>query len=249
MNPRFRRSRGAEEEESYFISMADMMVGLVFVFIILLIYFALQYQQKSKALSDAGEARSQMLLDIRDDIKRRNPALKVIVNEKTGVLHLPAEILFAKGDTELSAGGTQAVVTVAQSMAAVLPCYTYPRRTRNCRPTTHGVDAIFIEGHTDSDPLQGSWIIKGNLELSALRATNTFRTMIQNVAELDKLGNRSGRPVLSVSGYGEARPIDPGKDEAAKANNRRIDLRFLIEAPQDEDLARILVPASGSRNP
>ena len=28
MNPRFRRSRGAEEEESYFISMADMMVGL-----------------------------------------------------------------------------------------------------------------------------------------------------------------------------------------------------------------------------
>ena len=238
MNPRFRRSRGAEEEESYFISMADMMVGLVFVFIILLIYFALQYQQKSKALSDAGEARSQMLLDIRDDIKRRNPALKVIVNEKTGVLHLPAEILFAKGDTELSAGGTQAVVTVAQSMAAVLPCYTYPRRTRNCRPTTHGVDAIFIEGHTDSDPLQGSWIIKGNLELSALRATNTFRTMIQNVAELDKLGSEAvslaagdganDLPMLEAATYGIAYRAKPLARKAADGWIDRGDLTSVL---------------------
>ena len=39
-----RRSRGHEEEESYFISMADMMVGLLFVFLILLLYFALQFQ-------------------------------------------------------------------------------------------------------------------------------------------------------------------------------------------------------------
>jgi len=33
-----RRSRGEEEQESYFVSMADMMVGLLFVFIILLLY-------------------------------------------------------------------------------------------------------------------------------------------------------------------------------------------------------------------
>ncbi|WP_246135290.1 OmpA/MotB family protein [Novosphingobium sediminis] len=244
-----RRGQSVEEEESYFISMADMMVGLVFVFIILLIYFALQYQQKSKALSDAGEARAQMLMDIRNDIKRRNPLLQVTVDTRTGVLRLPAQILFAKGDTELSPEGGAAVITVAQSLAAVLPCYTYPRRTENCRPTSHGVDAIFIEGHTDSDPLQGNSIIKGNLELSALRATNTFRKMRENVRGLDSLGNREGRPVLSVSGYGEARPIDQGQDETAKALNRRIDLRFLMETPKDEDLVQMVTKPQGGGKP
>lgn len=236
-----RRARHAEEEESYFISMADMMVGLVFVFIILLIYFALQYQQKSKALSDAGEARAQMLNDISKEIKRRNPTLKVTVHPSIGVLRLPAEILFAKGDTRLSQEGSESVVVVAQALEAVLPCYTYPRRQDNCRSTTHGVDAIFIEGHTDSDPYLGHSIIKGNLELSALRATETYRRMTERASGLEGLSNRDGRPVLSVSGYGAARPIDSGEDEEAKSQNRRIDLRFLMETPPDEDILNVLV--------
>ncbi|MFC3175000.1 flagellar motor protein MotB [Novosphingobium bradum] len=239
--PATRRGRHAAEEESYFISMADMMVGLVFVFIILLIYFALQYQQKSKALSDAGETRAQMLMDIRDEIKRRNPRLQVTIDTQTGVLRLPAEILFAKSDFELSPLGKGSVVTVAQALASVLPCYTYPPRHAHCRPTSHGLDAIFIEGHTDSDPLQGNGIIRGNLELSALRATNTYRAMSENVDGLAGLRNREGRPVLSVSGYGEYRPIDTGQDEIAKSRNRRIDLRFLMETPKDDSLANMLV--------
>ena len=71
-----RRSRSEEEEESYFISMADMMVGLVFVFVILLLYFALQFQQKSQAISNAGETRAQLLRDLRDDLAKHN--LRVI---------------------------------------------------------------------------------------------------------------------------------------------------------------------------
>lgn len=236
-----RGRRGVEEEESYFISMADMMVGLVFIFIILLIYFAIQYQQKSKALSDAGETRAQMLIDLRDEIKRRNPRLQVTIDTQTGVLRMPAEILFGKSETELSALGKGSVITVAEALAAVLPCYTYPRREANCRSTPHGLDAIFIEGHTDSDPLQGNGILKGNLELSALRATNTFRAMSETVTGLAALQNRDGRPVLSVSGYGESRPINKGEDEAAKGLNRRIDLRFLMETPKDSDLINILV--------
>lgn len=36
------RRRHADEGESYFMSMTDMMVGLLLIFIILLAYFALQ---------------------------------------------------------------------------------------------------------------------------------------------------------------------------------------------------------------
>lgn len=39
------------EEENYFVSMTDLMVGLVFVFIILLMYFALQFQDVTEELT------------------------------------------------------------------------------------------------------------------------------------------------------------------------------------------------------
>lgn len=50
-----RRRQGEPEEESYFISMSDMLVGLLFVFIILLVYFAVTFKQKEDYLVGAGE--------------------------------------------------------------------------------------------------------------------------------------------------------------------------------------------------
>jgi len=37
--------------------------------------------------------------------------------------------------------------------------------------------------------------------------------------------------VLSVSGYGPQRPVDPGDSIEAKAKNRRIDLRIIMVTP------------------
>lgn len=235
-----RRSRGAEEEESYFISMADMMVGLLFIFIILLLYFALQFQQKSKALSDAGEARTKILRDLKTEIERRDSSVKVEIDTRTGVLRMPAAILFAKGDYRLSPEGVAAVGVIAASMEQVLPCYSFPRRKDDCPVTPHSIDAIFIEGHTDADMMAGWGPISDNMDLSALRATNTFRAMEQAVPALGALHNREDRPILSVSGYGADRPVDAGSDEAAKSRNRRIDLRFLMATPPPEDLTSIL---------
>lgn len=243
MSTRSLRRRGEEEEESYFISMADMMVGLLFVFIILLLYFALQFQQKSRALSDAGETRAQILNELKQDLAKQK--LNVEIDVKTGVLRLPASILFAKGDYHLSAEGVRAVGIVAQTMAKVLPCYTQPRRADGCAYTTsNNVDAIFIEGHTDADPLSRSGPVSDNMDLSALRATNTFRAMAGQQPTLNQLHNGDGRPILSVSGYGADRPVASGQEEADKSRNRRIDLRFLMETPKAERLTTMLTGRS-----
>lgn len=241
MNARgVRRSRTAEEEESYFISMADMMVGLLFVFIILLLYFALQFQQKSRALESAGEVRAEILTRLQREIARRDPQLTVEIDTRTGVLRMPAAILFAKGDYRLSGDGQAKVSTIAQAMADVLPCYTFPRRTAGCNDTPHSIDAIFIEGHTDADPLMGVGPVSDNMDLSALRATNTFRAMSGATGALNRLHNRENRPILSVSGYGADRPVVIEDGEAAKGRNRRIDLRFLMETPRSESLSEML---------
>lgn len=239
-----RRSRGEEEEESYFVSMADMMVGLLFVFIILLLYFALQFQQKSKALTDAGETRAQILRQLKTRLDRQH--LDVKIDTATGVLRLPAAILFAKGDYQLSAEGRRAVGIVAQAMATVLPCYTYPRPARGCPGSPHSIDAIFVEGHTDADALVGAGPVQDNMDLSALRATNTFRainTAAPGLLAMRNLpaGDPQSSPILSVSGYGADRPVPgAGADEAGKARNRRIDLRFLMVTPRADGLAGLL---------
>lgn len=237
-----RRSRGDEEEESYFISMADMMVGLLFVFIILLLYFALQFQQKSKALSDAGEARAHLLVELEKAIEAADPRIDVKIDPATGVLTLPAAILFAKSNDSLSVEGQAAVRIVGQAMARVLPCYL-PRKPHGCKYVTErAIDAIFIEGHTDADPFTPNWRITDNLDLSSLRAATTFRTLRDMGLRLEALKNPTGQPILSVSGYGESRPVpgNPGVTEEEKSRNRRIDLRFLMDTPPAEGLTNML---------
>lgn len=240
-----RRSRSEEDEESYFISMSDMMVGLLFVFLILLLYFALQFQQTSKALTDAGETRAQILKQIKTKLDQQH--IDVKIDTATGVLRLPAAILFAKGDYHLSPEGQRSVALVARAMAEVLPCYTFPRPSRGCAGSPHTIDAIFVEGHTDTDPYTGPPPVTDNLGLSAMRANETFRAIVQAAPTLPTMRNLPVRdaessPVLSVSGYGAFRPVpgNTGGDEAAKARNRRIDLRFLMVSPRDPGTAGML---------
>ena len=256
-----RRSRGQEDEESYFISMADMMVGLLFIFIILLLYFALQFRQTTDALTGANKTRTEILkkLEVRLDQRLGAFGLKVEVNTETGVLSLPNKdnILFATKKYELSDKGREAITIVGQEMAAVLPCYAdilpggpTPMDCSNSR--NHKIDAIFVEGHTDGVPLNQIEIPRNNLELSTLRATTTFQQIISTVPGLEFLVNKSGsRPmkILSVSGYGDSRPLPDAVvgTEDGNARNRRIDLRFLMVTPQSDVGAEISQRMAGAK--
>lgn len=160
------------------------------------------------------------------------------------MLSLPNSILFGQGEFELTPQGRQAVEIVADELAGVLPCYTdHLPGAPQCRGKSvspNKVDAIFVEGHTDADPLSGGGVLRDNMDLSALRATNTFRRLTDSHPELELLVNASeGRrvPILGVAGYGERRPIldAKGNPEEIKAQNRRIDLRFLMVTPKSSD--------------
>ena len=239
-----RRSRQEEEEESYFVSMADMMVGLLFIFIILLLYFALQFRQTTDTLTGAGETRTELLETLERDLKAKG--LKVTVDTRTGVLRLPDDILFSTGQYELSPQGRQAVAIVAGELAHVLPCYADIAADLPCagRRSAHQVDSIFIEGHTDRVPLAGAGAVSSNLALSALRATRTYQAMMQARSGLQSLVSADGdqrTPIFGVSGYGETRPVPDaaGSEDEVNRRNRRIDLRFLMVTPQGKEDAAL----------
>ncbi|WP_298672528.1 OmpA family protein [uncultured Sphingomonas sp.] len=224
------------EEENYFVSMTDMMVGLVFVFIILLMYFALQFRDVTEELSGADRTRAQILKQLQQSLHEKG--VEVSIDTQNGVLRLPDSILFDSARAELKPEGHAAVGHLAEALRDVLPCYVDggAPRAPTCPKTNHRIESIYVEGHTDADRYAGSGALKDNWDLSVVRATNTYRALTEIKPELGALCVDKGprcEPVLNVSGYGPQRPVSmgPANDEATKRLNRRIDVRLIMVTP------------------
>jgi chemotaxis protein MotB len=225
------------QEESYYISITDMLIGLLFLFIILLMYFALQLRTTTQDLVTADQTRTELLEKVAAYLRERNVQAEVELS--AGVLRLPNENLFEKGRDEPKVEGVAALGVLAEALAEHLPCYSYQAtpRPESCGSHQHHVEAVFIEGHTDSDPITPTLRLRDNWDLSAARASNTFRILTR--ARPDLSGFLSARPdaetareIFSVAGYADRRPVAAGENEASKERNRRIDLRIVMAGPE-----------------
>ena len=276
--------RRDEPEENYFVSLSDLMTGVVFIFVILLCAFAFHYQtealtakaaavksskleiearnatniaqeekekaERSKQSADRAETDAHekgkkidalsKLLRERDDALRgilsglvaklTARGVRVLFDPSTGVIRLPEELLFAKGSDILSESGRNGLGIVAEELVPVL--------VRGCAEgSTFRLEALFVEGHTDADPIR-SPRFADNWDLSAARATNTYRALITAKPELESFLNPSALRILGVSGYGENRPVAPNDTDDHKKSNRRVDLRFLMARPTESELDR-----------
>ena len=77
---------------------------------------------------------------------------------------------------------------------------------------------IKVEGHTDNMPINTPQF-KSNWELSVIRATNVSHILIDE----GSINPNS----LSVTGYGEYRPVTTNETELGRTRNRRVDLVIL----------------------
>ena len=161
----------------------------------------------------------------------------MIIVSEDGVLRLPDSVLFDSGQQNLKPQGRTNVDHLASALIDILPCYSdgFPKSAA-CPPSKHKLESVYIEGHTDSDRYSGSGGLKDNWDLSVVRATNTYRSLIEFQPGLSNLcAQKPGRcdPILSVSGYGPQRPVPGGQgtEIERKQQNRRIDLRLIMMTP------------------
>lgn len=247
----------AEDEESYFVSMTDMMVGMLFVFIIMLMSFVLNYRQAENSyreaeqkkeeviseITEADQARVQMLEKLESLLKKAG--VRVTIDLENGLLRLPEEILFPSASDKIKQDGEQKLAVLAHGLDDVLRCYAYLKGDAqtvaggNSCKTNHRLEAVFIEGHTDNIPLTGSAHFADNWGLSTARAITIYKKLTSTSPGLAALVNKRTEPVLSVSGYGENRPVGDNKTEDGRKSNRRIDLRFLMATPRPKELSII----------
>ncbi len=86
---------GHDDGESYYASMTDMMIGVVFIFIIMLAYFAFQFRSTTAALTGAKDAQTTALLQTATALQPKT--VRVEIDEKAHVLCVPGAVL-AAGD-------------------------------------------------------------------------------------------------------------------------------------------------------
>jgi chemotaxis protein MotB len=207
-------------------------------------------------LTNADTVRERVIESMRRELERQG--VEVQVDADQGILRLTDRaIQFDRGAADPAPAYHRNVGIVANVLLRVLRCHVDSVRPVSefgaraaragyceqddavaaayaCERSDGGarVNTVLIEGHTDNVPIAGGLRFKDNLDLSAARSSQVLRMMQQCEPELSGLTNRSEAPVLSVSGYGETRPIDrvqPGADA-----NRRIDLRFLMAPPRGD---------------
>lgn len=270
MRGSFRKSYSDEEDDSAFVSMTDMTVSFLFIVIILLAFFASQFNDEDKVprsqlnemreqrdeartklsaankeiqrllklqkrdpleayIARAAAARLKILMDLRARLLVDFPNLMIEISAESDALRFQGEGLFETGRSDLKPEPRQIVETIAERLDAILPCYTLGPASswsRGCNAGHAIIEAVQIEGHTDS---QGKKL--SNLTLSTSRANATFAAMIERAPKLDEHLNYRNQPVMSVAGYGQMRPVATNDTVEGRSTNRRIDLRIIMYSP------------------
>lgn len=145
------------------------------------------------------EKERQQVKDLREDLKPlidRN-LLTIEVNEGKVTLSLRSDVLFAKGSSELSADGREAVQSLARALGRRAPERDFQ-----------------VEGHTDSDPINTPQF-PNNWYLGAARGIVVTEAMI---------GAGFPRNHISAASYADTHPAAGNGSSGGQALNRRIEI-------------------------
>tara|TARA_R110002049_G_scaffold29972_3_gene102070 strand:+ start:17760 stop:19529 length:1770 start_codon:yes stop_codon:yes gene_type:complete len=118
-----------------------------------------------------------------------------------------SEVLFPPGGAVLSEDGKAEIAKVAGILRGIVD---------EIPPEIDWV--IRVDGHTDNVPLSGFGAFSDNWELSQARALSVVKYMVGS------LGIAPDR--LAANGFGQYQPVVAGDSEEARAQNRRIELKF-----------------------
>lgn len=240
-----RKNQDADTGESYWISFTDLMTSLLFIFILAVMALMLQLTQQQSALANqktkfseqistlqtAEVVRSQMLEEIQKELKAAG--INVLVTENNSVVSIPSALLgFGASSYEIQKSYEEVSLTIGKAIS----------RAISKDERLQYLDTVFVEGHTDNlafNGLEGT----GNWGLSTFRAIslwNLWDERLPKDARLDNMLNAEGKPLFSVSGYAQTRPVTKSQDNETELSvNRRIDIRFTITRPDSEELLDI----------
>lgn len=179
--------------------------------------------------------RERILNEIKSKLELEFENVMVEISPESDALRFKGDGLFAVNSSTLKTKERAVIERLGGLITDAITCYTLNQRVKNysyCNPEGIIVEAVQIEGHTDSD----GGDLK-NIRLSTDRANSAFIAMQSKNADLLSFLNFRKQPVISVAGYGKMRPVASNKTSEGRSENRRIDIRLIMYAPVDSESA------------
>lgn len=182
-------------------------------------------------LAAAKNQRVKILNEIKSKLELEFENILVDISPESDALRFKGDGLFSVNSSTLKKREREVVERLGTLITEAIACYTRNQKIRDysvCNPEGIIVEAVQIEGHTDSDG--GDF---KNLSLSTDRANSAFIAMQSKNEDLLSFLNFRKQPVISVAGYGEMRPVASNQTVIGRSENRRIDIRLIMYAPAD----------------
>lgn len=141
--------------------------------------------------------------------------VRLLETSRGVTIEINDSILFQPGQAKLQAASINAMLAIAQVLAAS----DFP---------------ITIEGHTDNIPISTPQF-PSNWELSAMRATTVLRLFNDGGVGAER---------LTAIGYGETRPVETNTTLEGRARNRRVSILIDSNRPEEPtDIGAVAPPS------
>ncbi len=171
-------------------------------------------EQKAQ-VSDLGKRMNRALAGKVQELQRYRSEffgrLRDILGTRPGVAVVgdrfvfQSEVLFTSGSADLGIEGQRQMVQLAQTLLEI---------SRQIPPEINWI--LRIDGHTDVVPISTSAFVS-NWELSTARALAVVKFLVAQGIPAER---------VAAAGFGEFQPVDKATTPAARAKNRRIELKL-----------------------
>ncbi|HZW23079.1 OmpA family protein [Noviherbaspirillum sp.] len=178
----------------------DLMSSLLGAFVLVLVAVVAVQMELTSTLQD--EVKKRQLEEQRRMSLEKALAVPLASGRITlngGRIGISGQVLFALNSDELQPEGRQ----LLKSLVTPLQAYLSARN-----------ELLMVSGFTDDRPIRGG-PFADNWELSAQRALTVTRTLIEE-----------GMPssMVFAAAFGSEQPVKPNTDDAARAQNRRVEM-------------------------
>ena len=205
------------EENVFWTTMSDLMLGLAVVFMTL---FVLAISGFSEQVLEQKQQQVKASNEIVEKLKEQN--IEAEIDKMTGDIKISDLELFEVNSWVLSKKGQQ-------YLDKLIPIYI---DTIFSKPELLvGIDNIVVQGHTDSQSFSGLSTkdeqFAKNMELSLKRANSVAQYMFKT--DFDKQYSEQLRNMMAVEGKSFANPIlkEDGSEDYAKS--RRVELKLKVK--------------------
>lgn len=211
---KIKNKHNREESVSYWMSVSDLMSGVLIVFMLLFIYKLFDYSESisasEKAIESLKSTRDEIVTLMQSEFKNQN--IDVNIDSNTGTLTLFEGILFDFSKSDLKEEGKK---YLQQFMPSYLNILLDNDNLKN------NISQIVVEGHTDTN---STYIY--NLKLSQERAFSVIAFLLSDEFKYDN--KEKLQKYLTANGRSFCDPVLNADGSVNEEKSRRVEIKFRL---------------------